>query len=175
MNNNGLVHIYTGDGKGKTSASLGLIMRAYGASMKILFVQFLKGQETSEIETLKKLGIKVIRTDEVLKFVPYMNEDEKIVCENSHEMCYNKASDLILWGEYDMVILDEITAAIDLSLIKLDDVIKLIKSKPRCTEIILTGRNAQPELIEIADYVSQINAIKHPYDKGICARKGIEY
>jgi cob(I)alamin adenosyltransferase len=175
MNKQGLVHIYTGDGKGKTSAALGLVMRSYGNDMKVLFCQFLKGQDTSELFTLNKLGISVLRTDEVKKFVPFMDENEKKNCKKSHDVCYNKMKHKMLSGEYDIVVLDEIIPATALGLVSLQDLIALLKQRPAHVEVILTGRDAPQELIEIADYVSEIRLVKHPYEKGIQARKGIEY
>ncbi len=150
-------------------------MRATGVGMNILFTQFLKGQDTSELKTLSKLGVAVVRTEEILKFVAFMNEKEKIDCKNIHEMCYNKMKRMLLSGDYDMVILDEIMATIELDLIPLEMVLDLIAQKPPHVELIMTGRNAPPELIELADYVSDIQVVKHPYDNGIQARKGIEY
>lgn len=175
MNNKGLVHIYTGDGKGKTTASLGLIMRAIGSFKKVLFVQFLKGQDTGEIYTLEKLGVDTIRTQDVLKFVPFMNENEKKVCQLNHQMCYNKMKCELNSNNYDIIVLDEIIPCIDLNIFLLKDIIYLINNKPFNVELVLTGRNAPQELIEIADYVSNINCVKHPYNDGVKARKGIEY
>lgn len=172
---NGLIHIYTGDGKGKTSASLGLLIRAYGADFKTIFFQFLKGQYTSELKTLDKLNIPYFRTDNVKKFIPYMTEQEKQVCIDDHIKCYEKAKSSILSGDYDVIVLDEIIPAINLDLINLDDVLALLKNKPKHTEIILTGRDPSKKLTEIANYVSFIKSEKHPFDKGIMARLGIEY
>lgn len=175
MNRQGLVHIYTGDGKGKTSAALGLIMRSYGNDMKVLFCQFLKGQDTCELKTLRQLGVSIIRTEEVKKFVPYMDESEKKECKNSHNVCYNNMKSKLQSGEYDIIVLDEVISAIELGLVDSQELISLIQQRPSHVEVILTGRNAPQELIDIADYVSEIKPIKHPYGKGIFARKGIEY
>lgn len=171
----GLIHIYTGDGKGKTSASLGLLIRAYGAGLKVIFFQFLKGQHTSELKSLEKLNIPYARTKNAKKFIPYMTEQEKQICINDHIDCYEKAKNTILSGEYDVIVLDEIIPAINLDLINLDDVLELLKNKPKHIEIILTGREPNQKLAEMADYVSEIKAEKHPFDKGIMARLGIEH
>jgi len=173
--NKGLVHIYTGDGKGKTTAALGLLMRSYGADKRVLLCQFLKGQDTSELKSLEKMGIEVIRTEDVKKFVPFMDEDEKRLCKSSHEICYNKVAKLILGGEYDLVVLDESIPAMNLGLIDVGSIIKLINDKPVHTEIVLTGRDAPKELEDIADYISEINSAKHPFEEGVTARIGIEY
>lgn len=171
----GLLHIYTGDGKGKTTAALGLAVRAAGNKKRVLLTQFMKGQPTGELISLEKLGITIVRTDEVKTFVAFMSEDEKKSCENAHKMCYTKTIRLLKEEHYDMVILDEVMAAIQCNMLSLAEVLNFIKQKPVHTELILTGRDAPKELIEIADYVSEIANVKHPYSQGINARKGIEY
>lgn len=175
MPQNGLVHIYTGDGRGKTSISLGMVMRAVGNNMSVLFCQFLKGQPTSELNSLEKLGVKVLRVDGFEKFIAFMSENEKKDCKSAHQLCYNRMKADFLSGEYDLVVLDEVMAAITLSMFSLDDIVSLVKSKPDNVELVLTGRDAPQELLDLADYVSEIKSVKHPYDKGIKARKGIEY
>lgn len=173
MNLKGCIHIYTGDGKGKTTAAIGLAVRAKGAGMRVLFVQFLKGQHTSELEPLQNLGIHVMRTESVKKFIPYMNEQEKTVCMQSQQICFEQANKLFC--DYDVVIFDEIIGAVTTGMLTLEDVIHMINTKPESLELIFTGRQPPSELVELADYVSEIKAIKHPYEKGIQARKGIEY
>ncbi|MEG0570389.1 MAG: cob(I)yrinic acid a,c-diamide adenosyltransferase [Oscillospiraceae bacterium] len=172
----GLIHIYTGDGKGKTSAALGVIMRAYGVGYNILFAQFLKGQDTGELTTLKTLGIDVLRTESVKKFIPDMNESEKKSCANAHKICYNNVKRLVSEKDYDMLILDEVIPAINLGLIDLTDFLNFLQNKPLHTEVILTGRDAPKALMQMADYITDMHCIAHPYnDKGLPARKGIEY
>jgi cob(I)alamin adenosyltransferase len=173
LNTKGCIHIYTGDGKGKTTAAIGLAVRAQGAGFKVLFVQFLKGQQTSELEPLKKIGVTIMRTNAVKKFIPYMTEQEKEDCLQGQQSCFKEA--VKLFTEYDVVIFDEAVGAVTTGMLPLVDVINMIKTKPECLELILTGRQPPAELVELADYVSEIKAIKHPYDKGIKARKGIEY
>ena len=175
MENKGLVHLDTGDGKGKTTAAVGLLVRAAGAGKRGLFCQFLKGQDTAELESLKRLGVDVLRTDEVKQFFPFMKEEEKKACVKSHNMCYNKGKDLLLSGKYDMVVLDEVTHAAALRLIPLDDLVETIRNRPSGVEVVLTGRDAPEELCKIADYLSDIRCLRHPYEKGIPARRGIEY
>jgi cob(I)alamin adenosyltransferase len=173
LNSKGCIHIYTGDGKGKTTASIGLAVRAQGAGLKVLFVQFLKGQQTSELEPLKKIGVTVKRADAVTKFIPYMTEQEKQGCFQGQQSCFKETSELL--DNYDVVILDEVIGAVTTGMLPLAEVINMIKTKPEHLELVLTGRQPPEELVELADYVSEIKAIKHPYDKGIKARKGIEY
>lgn len=169
----GCVHIYTGDGKGKTTASAGLAVRAAGSGMKVLFAQFLKGMPTGETEPLKKLGITVIRTDNVKKFIPYMTGEEREDCRISQKKCFEQAKNLA--GSLDMLVLDEVIGAVNTGMLDLNDLLVLIKNRPENLEIVMTGREPPKVLIELADYVSEIKSVKHPYEKGIKARKGIEY
>ncbi len=173
----GLVHIYTGNGKGKTSAAVGLGIRAYGRGLKVLMVQFLKGIETGELNVLKKLepGFVVERGEETRKFIWNMNEEEVKELKESVSSLFAQASKRALSGEWNILILDEIMASITNGLLALEDVSSFVKDKPDELEIVLTGRNAPQELIELADYVSDINCVKHPFDKGISMRKGIEF
>lgn len=169
----GLVHIYTGDGKGKTTAAVGLAVRCAGAGNRVLLVQFLKGQPTAELEPLKKLGIDILRSDSVKKFIPYMTEEEKRACKEAQQSCLRRAVGSM--SEYDMVVLDEIMAAVSTGMIDCGEVVNLITKRPTHTELVLTGRDVAPELEALADYISEIRAVRHPYEKGITARKGIEY
>jgi len=171
----GLVQIYTGDGKGKTTAAMGLAVRALAAGLRVLFCQFMKGSESGEFRLIKKLS------NNIDTFLCGLNR----FCTNKENPAEDqiKAAKLgleiskkaILAGKYDIVILDEINVALYFNLIKLDDILEIIKNKPSSVEIILTGRNAPPELYEFADLVSEIKEIKHYFQKGINARKGIEY
>lgn len=170
--NKGLIQIYTGNGKGKTTAALGLAMRAKGAGLKVLLAQFLKGRDTGELESLRKLGIPVIRSD-VRKFIPYMNPDELEKCKTEQGRCFEDVRREA--GSYDLVVLDEIFGAISTGMVDKSEAAQFVRSKPEQTEIVLTGRNAPAEFIELADYVSEIQSVKHPYDKGIGARRGIEF
>src|SRR3989338_8343294 len=182
----GLVHIITGDGKGKTTSSLGLAMRAAGNSLKVHMIQFLKSGVTGELFSSKKLGfeveqfgVDVVRArqknlqefiDKTGKFVFQPDELEK----EAALLGFEHAKNIIKSGEYDLVILDEINCVLDKGLIPINEVIELIKNHGN-TEIVFTGRDAPEELYEYADYVSEVKRIKHPWQKGIKARKGIEY
>lgn len=172
----GLVHIYTGDGKGKTTASIGQGIRAYGRGFKVLMVQFLKGAKTGEMITLEKLApdFALRRGKEVKKFTWQMTKEELEELKKDQQEMFKYAIDEITSNKWDLVILDEIIGAVSSNVIALKEVAELVKNKPDNLELILTGRNAPQELIELADYVSEIKAVKHPMEKGIPARKGIE-
>jgi len=174
----GLVQIYTGKGKGKTTAAVGQAIRARGRGLRILFVQFLKGKEGSgEIPILENVGIKVICKGEKDKWIfpdRLKEEDkEKIRLEWTHFL--DEISHEVIEEKYDLVILDEINVALYYGLIDKNKLIDFIRRKPTSLEIILTGRHASPELIELAHLVSEIKSIKHPFDAGMKARRGIEY
>lgn len=173
----GLVHIYTGNGKGKTSAAVGLGMRAFGRGFKVLMVQFLKGSETGEMFTIEKLGPGFVlkRIKEVKKFTWNMNELELKELKLSMQELFKDAVRSVSNSEFDMLILDELLGTVSSGLMEVKDVIEFIKTKPEKLEVIITGRKAPKELIEVSDYVSEINAVKHPFESGIKARKGIEY
>ncbi len=177
MSKKGLVHIYTGDGKGKTTAAIGLGVRACGDTMKVLMVQFLKSRDTCELHSLKKLEpeFTVIRGFSCNKFVRNMTEEEKEAARKEADEIFQNVKNLILQNNYDLVIMDEIIGVLNNGFISEDDIIAMINDKPQETELVLTGRNAGKRLIEAADYVSEIKAVKHPYQKGISARKGIEF
>ena len=169
----GLIHVYTGPGKGKTTAALGLGLRAVGNGFKVHMVQFMKGRRYSEIdgiEHLKKFSVSQHGRDE---FVNKKNP-EKIDIDMAKEG-FSYAKELIKSNDYDMIILDEINVAVDFNLISLEELIKLIKEKPEKLELVLTGRYAKKEIIKIADYVTEMLEIKHPYQKGVQARKGCDF
>ena len=168
----GLIQIYTGKGKGKTTAALGLAVRAAGHNFKIAIIHFMKIWDYGEVKSLRKLGIDLFR----------YGTTELIDSKNPSPIDYEEANKALLKTEelmeksdYDILILDEINVAIDFNLIPLKRVVELLDKKPDSLELILTGRNCPQELIERADLVSSINEIKHPYQRGIEARKGIEF
>lgn len=173
----GLVHIYTGDGKGKTTSAIGLGIRAFGRGFKVLLAQFLKGMDTGELHVLENLGpnFEIYRHKNVKGFFWNMNDQQKEELKKSVREGFQHVKEEIASEKWDMVILDEIMGTIHNKLIDTSEVAELIKNKPVKLELILTGRNAPQELIALADYVSEIKAIKHPMDQGIKARKGIEY
>lgn len=172
----GLIHIYTGEGKGKTTAAIGLGIRASGRGFKVLMVQFLKAMETGEINILKKLepDFTLYRGKGIKKFTWDMNDKERIEIKKAQEDIFRYVLEAARSRQWRLIILDEIMAAITEGFISLDAVIDFIKNKPYELEIVMTGRNAPVELIKISDYVSEIRGIKHPMNKGMPARKGIE-
>jgi len=173
----GLIHIYTGNGKGKTTAAVGLGIRACGRGMKVLMVQFLKGIETGEMTIIKKLEPDFIlhRGEQLPKFTWQMNDEEKKRASKVQHEIFEFAKEAAFSGKVDLLILDEIMAAVNADFLDKNSVLDFIKNKPDNLELILTGRNAPAEFIEKADYVSEILDVKHPMKQGIPARKGIEY
>ena len=170
----GLIQVYTGDGKGKTTAALGLALRAVGHDMKVLMIQFMKGRsEIGEIKAARKLApYLTILSMGRGTFVSKENPDpEDIQVAREGFLVAQKA---IQNREYDVVILDEINVAVEYGLISFSDLIHLLNSKPEEVEIVLTGRNARPELLERADLVTEMVKRKHYFDKGVPARKGME-
>ncbi|AQM60999.1 cob(I)yrinic acid a,c-diamide adenosyltransferase [Clostridium baratii] len=172
----GLIHIYCGDGKGKTTAAMGLGMRAAGRSKKVLLTQFLKSNKTGELNSIEKLSefFHVVKGVPANKFVWNMNEEEKLEIKKEHTNRFREVTKKAIEEEYDLLILDEIIATINRDFVMLSEVIDFLKNKPTGLEVVMTGRNPKEELIELADYVSEIKAIKHPYNKGIKSRVGIE-
>jgi cob(I)alamin adenosyltransferase len=172
----GLVQLYTGNGKGKTTAAIGQAIRAYGHNLKICIFQFLKPEDsfTGELSVFKKLNIKVIRHKEPYSFKLPTKKSELDKFKNSLLKMLNQAKEA--FNEYDIIILDEINILPHLKIIDTKVILDLIEQKPEKVELILTGRNAPIELINKADLVTQMESIKHPYvEKGLTARKGIEY
>ena len=170
----GLVQIFTGDGKGKTSAALGTVVRALGHGLRVYFVFFMKRDYPyGERNTLSKLSDVTIASFGSGKFVnPADIKPEEI---EQAKQALVAAREAMLSGNYDLIVLDEVNVAVAWKLVGLDEVIKLIKDKPQNVELILTGRQADTKLIELADLVTELVKIKHPYDEGIKARKGIDY
>jgi len=173
----GLVHIYTGNGKGKTSSAVGLGIRACGRGLKVLMVQFLKGMETGEMIIIKRLepDFVIKRGTEIKKFTWNMNEEELKQVKEDQQAIFSYAVAEALNKRCDVLILDEVMAAITTGMLSLEQVADFVKNKPEELELVLTGRDAPEELIRLADYVSVIDALKHPMEKGIPARKGIEF
>lgn len=171
----GMVHLYIGDGKGKTTAALGLLARAYGAGLSCLFVQFLKGGETAELKMLEKLGVPVIRTEDVKKFVAFMDEKELELCKKSHQECFEKLLDTVKKQNVDLVVLDEALDAVSLGMVSEAELVNFLKHQKGTTEVVLTGRNPGQAMVELADYITEMKKIKHPYEQGVTARKGIEF
>jgi cob(I)alamin adenosyltransferase len=169
-----LVHVYTGPGKGKTTAAFGQAFRACGHGWKVLVIQFMKGdQKYGEIQSAKQFPNLIVEQYGLPTFVNKGNPSEK-----DRELAakgFERARYAILHCQYDLIVLDEIHMAVDFGLIPLEELLSLIQQKPDQVELILTGRNAHPKVIALADLVSQIEEIKHPYQKDFPAREGIEF
>ena len=171
----GLIHIYCGDGKGKTTAAVGLAVRCAGRGNKVLLVQFLKSRDSGELYSLAKLpDIEVMRGKESKKFTFQMNEEEKHALLIEHNKMFEQVLTKIKNGGYSLLILDEVIGALNAKVFEMPKIIEFLRHKPENLEVVLTGRNPAPELVEIADYVSEMRKVKHPMDKGIMAREGIE-
>lgn len=171
----GLIHIYCGDGKGKTTAAVGLAVRCAGRGNKVLLVQFLKSRDSGELYSLAKLpDIEVMRGKESKKFTFQMNEEEKHALLIEHNKMFEQVLAKIKNGGYSLLILDEVIGALNAKVFEMPELIEFLRHKPENLEVVLTGRNPAPELVEIADYVSEMRKVKHPMDKGIMAREGIE-
>jgi cob(I)alamin adenosyltransferase len=169
----GLVQVYTGDGKGKTSAALGVGLRAVGHGFRVYMIQFMKGQiNYGELEAVKHLPSFTIRQFGRPEFVDRRNPDLKDIA--LAKAALQHAREVMARGKVDFLILDEVNCAIDWGLITEEEVVDLIRSRPPQMELILTGRYARPAIIELADLVSDIQEVKHPYQKGIGPRLGCE-
>ncbi|MGB9881983.1 MAG: cob(I)yrinic acid a,c-diamide adenosyltransferase [Methanomassiliicoccales archaeon] len=170
----GLVILYTGDGKGKTTAAFGLAMRAAGHGKRICIIQFMKRcGECGEVKAVKKFDTITLRQFGTGMFVVKGKHKKEDTEEAARGMVF--ASEALTSGLYDLVILDEICIAVDFGLIDVDDVLELLKKRNPGVDVVLTGRNAPEALIDVADLVTEMKAVKHPYDDGMGAREGIEY
>ncbi|MFO7294400.1 MAG: cob(I)yrinic acid a,c-diamide adenosyltransferase [Caldicoprobacter sp.] len=173
----GYVQVYTGDGKGKTTAALGQGLRAMGRGLKVVMVQFLKGIESGELEAVKRLEpqFTIMRFAETKKFFWQLTDEEKRQLKEKTRQEMKQLEQLLKEGSCDVLILDEIMAAIHGRLVSVDEVCRLIDNKPKGMELILTGRNVPPEIADRADLITEMRNVKHYMDKGVPARKGIEY
>ena len=177
MTKQGLTIVYTGKGKGKTTAALGIVLRATGYEKKICMIQFIKGSwHYGEMVSSKKLEPNFEMIAVGKGFVGIIDDNSP---REEHEKIAKEALKIseskIHSGDYDIIILDEINYAVNLDLIKIRDVIELIKSKPTGLDLILTGNHAKDEILELADLVTEMREIKHPFQKGIKAKKGIDF
>ncbi|MDO5560260.1 MAG: cob(I)yrinic acid a,c-diamide adenosyltransferase [Oscillospiraceae bacterium] len=171
-----LLHIYCGNGKGKTTAALGLTMRAAGSGMKVHVVQFLKGSMTSELTILDKIpGVTVERCDKNYGFTINMSAQDKEQLILCHNRLLENALEKMNSGETGMIVLDEFNDAYSLGLFDTKLADRLVLERNDKTEVVLTGRDPDKKFCDTADYISEIKCIRHPFEKGIPARKGIEY
>jgi cob(I)alamin adenosyltransferase len=172
----GLIIVNTGPGKGKTTAAMGTALRAVGQGMKVLMLQFLKGSwHYGELDAVKAFGANFVMKQMGRGFVKVGGaqpdpEDVRMV-----EEAWAEAEQAILSGEWDLVILDEINYAISYGMLDPAKVVATLKKKPEMAHVILTGRNAHPTIVELADTVTEMRQVKHAYEKGVMAQRGIEY
>ncbi len=172
----GLIHVYTGEGKGKTTAAFGLALRAAGQGKNVLILQFLKSRtkDSGEITTAKKCGVEVVKFRRQTSpiFDPGVKPRE---LKKSVKKALVLSIKKIKSNSYDMLIMDEFNNLVESGYVNTGDVKKIIREKPEGLELVFTGRGASKELINIADYVTEMRMVKHPFNKGVKARKGIEY
>jgi len=170
----GLVQVYTGNGKGKTSAAFGLALRAIGRGLRVYVIQFIKGGfdygELYIVDKLPNLKVKAFGRGRFVTEKPPQKEDVELAQE-----ALALAQEVIKNEEYDIVILDEVNVALNLKLIGTEKILELMKNKPKHVELVLTGRYAPDKIIKAADLVTELKEVKHPFNKGFQARKGIEY
>lgn len=174
----GLIIVHTGSGKGKTTAALGLAMRAWGDGFRILILQFIKGAwKYGELEALKTLG-QIDGRIEIRRYgrgFSRRDDEQRAAHQEAAEKAYQEAEKEIQSDRWDLIILDEINYAVKFELLTVDKVMALLDKKPSALHLVLTGRDAAPEVIDRADLVTEMKLIKHPYQKGIKAQKGIEF
>jgi len=170
----GLVQVYTGDGKGKTTCALGLALRAVGQGFKVYMVQFMKGRETGESRAAARLApemtLRYFGRPGLVNLRAPDPEDLALVRE-----AWNLARKVIAAGEHDLVILDEINLVLTYHLVPLDEALEVLHQRPPGVEVVLTGRQAPPELVSLADLVTEMRPVKHYYEAGVKSRRGIEW
>ncbi len=168
----GYVQVYTGNGKGKTTAALGLALRAAGAGMRVYIGQFLKQGCYNELESLKRFSDLIVI--EQFGTGQYVFGEPSEADREAAARAFFALSDAVMSGTYDVVIMEEANVALSFGLLKEEDLFRVIDSRPENVEIVITGRGATPALIEKADLVTEMKPVKHYYEKGVLARKGIE-
>lgn len=172
----GLLHVYTGDGKGKTTAAIGLAVRAAGAGKRVIFAQFMKGGQTSELDAFRILeNIRMLRCEKQFPFYSQMSDKEKVEQRKQHDKILDEIFKIVKQNQIDVLILDEITYPCQWELIDVERVKELLTLAKGHIEVVCTGRNPADWLLDKADYITDMRAIRHPFDKGVGARKGIEY
>lgn len=172
----GLVQLYTGDGKGKTTAAMGLALRAAGRGRAVTVVQFLKAEETGEVLIINERlpQIRIIRTARQAAFSWSLDQAGRDRAAEDVREGIGVAQGIMAAGGCDLLVLDEIVTAAAIGYCRVDDILALIAARPPALELVLTGRGATPELIGAADLVTEMRKVCHPFDRGIGARRGIE-
>lgn len=169
-----MIHVYCGDGKGKTSAAIGLAIRAAGAGKKVLFSQFLKDGSSSELKILRGIEqISIVNCKTVSGFYCNMTAEERERAAKDYSEMLEEI--LSVSDKFDLLILDEVISACNNSIVDERELCRFLQDKPKSLEVVLTGRNPSKELLALADYATEMQKLKHPYDKGVLARLGIEF
>lgn len=173
----GYVQIYTGNGKGKTTAAIGLAIRAVGEGMKVKMIQFLKTGKTGELNIAKSLApnFEILRFEKLKGFFWNLTEEEKEGLKWEINQAIHEATKILQNRECDILILDEIMGALNNNLVSEDEIIRLISLKPKDMELVLTGRDVPSKISDLADLVTEMKPLKHYFEKGVNAREGIEY
>jgi cob(I)alamin adenosyltransferase len=171
-NSHGLIWINTGNGKGKSTAAFGVAMRAIGQGLTVSVIQFIKGKwKTGELQAAERLGLELLPMGKGFTWESQNLEEDKTLMRQAWAV----ASEKILSGQFDLIILDEISYVLGYGYLAVDDVIQVLKSRPQHVHVVLTGRNAPEEIIALADGVTEMRDVKHPYRNGVPAQKGIVF
>lgn len=175
MKNSGLVHLYCGDGKGKTTAAVGLAVRHSGRGGKVVFAQFLKDGTSGECRVLAKLGVTVLAANPVGKFSFRMTEEEKAETAAALGRTFDAATDFAVRERATLLVLDEVCAAVNCGFLPEKTLTEFLESRPDSLEVVLTGRDPSENLQVHADYITEMKKRRHPFDEGVAAREGIEF
>lgn len=176
VNDLGCIHIYYGNGKGKTTCSVGLAVRAAGCGKKVLFIQFMKTGKSSEIKMIEQLpGIEVMEAPRMKKFSFRMNDEEKQEMLDADNAVLSQVREKVSEGDYDLLVMDESLGSCHKGFLDEGLLLDFLRNKPDHLEVVMTGRHPDDTLMAIADYVTEMHKVKHPYDQGINARRGIEF
>ena len=175
MKNSGLVHLYCGDGKGKTTAAVGLAVRHSGRGGKVVFAQFLKDGTSGECRVLAKLGVTILAANPVGKFSFRMTEEEKAETAAALGRTFDAATGFAVRERATLLVLDEICAAVNCGFLPEKTLTEFLESRPDSLEVVLTGRDPSENLQVHADYITEMKKRRHPFDEGVAAREGIEF
>lgn len=171
-----MIHIYCGDGKGKTSAAIGLAVRAAGRGRKVLIARFLKNNDSGEVTALAEIdGICVLPCEKEFGFYSRMTKDQKAEAAEYYSGLFRRACEMVKKEAFQVLLLDELMAACTYQFVEESAVVDFLKTCPDGLEVVMTGRNPSEQLTALADYVSEVKMRKHPYEQGVPARKGIEF
>lgn len=176
MENIGLIHVYCGDGKGKTTAAIGLILRALGRQKRVVLVQLMKNRKSGEIEMLEKIeNIAIFRGKDGDGFSFSMTDEQKKKTREISDENLSRALEILKRGECDLLVIDEAAGALNRGLASEEIIAEILRQKPSFAELVFTGRRMPQFITEQADYITEMRAVAHPYNKGISAREGIEF